>query len=355
MGTDRIMYEKSGGRRMSLYADLGRYFTADGSFDETAFCTILKASLTAAVLPDSKGEGTGEQGKWLSSYLSEVMDYLAEKGMSEAAFGLFKAAIDVAADSGIRDVAISALHLKGFLQGVPGQAAGKPERRHSPDEKKKKIYQAALKVFSEEGYHQATMEKIASFSGVAKGTLYTYFKSKEELLDQLLEEHYQIIVEGISAICSQQTDILQQTREMIEFWVGFIEQNPLLYRLIQSEAIFGRPGGKVMFYDYIVSHLPMFKERVVSLNRENRLKTTSFYTTFYGILGFIDGVAQKWFRCQMDYPLRDEIPVILEVLFNGFVGEQETRRPFIAFPDENQGTMGEGGNDEIPPSTPRRA
>lgn len=355
MGTDRIMYEKSGGRRMSLYAELGRYFTADGSFDEAAFRKILKASLAGPVQPGSLGEGSSERGKWLSSYLSEVMDYLAEKGMQEASFALFKAAIDEAADLGITDVAISALHLKGFLQGAPGRSAGKPERRHSPDEKRKKIYQAALKVFSEEGYHQATMEKIASFSGVAKGTLYTYFKSKEELLDQLLEEHYQIIVEGISAICAKQTDILLQARDMIEFWVGFIEQNPILYRLIQSEAIFGRPGGKVGFYDYIVSHLPMFKERVVSLNRESRLKTTSFYTTFYGILGFIDGVAQKWFRCQMDYPLRDEIPVILEVLFNGFVGEQETRRRFYALPEENQGTTGKGGNDEIPPSTPRRA
>lgn len=117
---------------------------------------------------------------------------------------------------------------------------------------------------------------------------------------------------------------------MIEFWVGFIEDNPELYRLIQSEAIFQRSSEKIMFYDYMISHLPMFKERIVALNREKKLKTTSFYTTFYGILGFIDGVAQKWFRCQREYPLKDEIPVILEVLFNGFVGEQVTRRHFFS-------------------------
>ena len=145
------------------------------------------------------------------------------------------------------------------------------------------------------------------------------------------EEYYQEIVKDHDT-CSQDTDILQQIRELSDC-LRFIETNPLVYRLIQSEAIFQRPGGKTMFYDYIVSHLPMLKERIVALNREHRLKTTSFYSTFYGALGFIDGVAQRWFRCQMDYPLTDEIPVILEVLLNGFVGEQSSKTRYFPPPE----------------------
>ncbi len=40
----------------------------------------------------------------------------------------------------------------------------------------------------------------------------------------------------------------------------------------------------------------MFKERILSLNKEKKVKTTNFYTVFYGIMGFMDGVAHKWFR-----------------------------------------------------------
>lgn len=224
--------------------------------------------------------------------------------------------------------------MKDLLQHMPPLSRAKMERKHSADEKKNTIYNAALQVFAEDGFHKSTMKKIADLSGVAKGTVYEYFKSKEELLEQLLKERTQEIVEKITAICSKDTDILQQVKELLEFWVLFIEENPLLYRLIQSEAIFQRTGSKAMFYDYIVSQLPMIKERIVALNREKKLKTTSFYTTFYGILGFIDGVAQKWFRCNMDYPLRDEIPVILEVLFYGFVGEKGTSRLFHAPSDD---------------------
>jgi hypothetical protein len=143
----------------------------------------------------------------------------------------------------------------------------------------------------------------------------------------------------VSRILSNEGDILLQIQEMIEFWVSFIQDNPVLYKLIQSEETDPRGERRTPFYDYIIEHLPMFKERILALNREKRVKTTNFYTVFYGIMGFIDGVAQKWFRRGMDYPLKDEIPVILEVLFNGFVGETKTNRSFISLLKKTMGSI----------------
>ncbi|HQP30509.1 MAG TPA: hypothetical protein PLB81_04215, partial [Deltaproteobacteria bacterium] len=93
------LIEKSGGRRISLYAELGRYFTADGGFDEKTFRKIIQDSLNDAggTLPTQ--EGRSAQGKWLSSYLSEIMDYLSEKGMPEAASHVCRAAVALAASS----------------------------------------------------------------------------------------------------------------------------------------------------------------------------------------------------------------------------------------------------------------
>jgi len=50
---------------------------------------------------------------------------------------------------------------------------------------KQKIIQASIKVFIEKGYHGATMDEIGAEIGVSKGTVYTYFKSKEELLQTI--------------------------------------------------------------------------------------------------------------------------------------------------------------------------
>ncbi len=47
---------------------------------------------------------------------------------------------------------------------------------------KNKIIKAAIKIFTEKGYHGSTMDEIAKEVGVSKATLYTYFKGKEDIL-----------------------------------------------------------------------------------------------------------------------------------------------------------------------------
>lgn len=50
------------------------------------------------------------------------------------------------------------------------------------------ILEAALHVFAEEGYHAASISKVSKYAGVSKGLMYNYFKSKEDLLHELLHE-----------------------------------------------------------------------------------------------------------------------------------------------------------------------
>lgn len=321
---------KSGGRRLPLYAEIGKYFSADGEFNESAFRAVMQEALENLRVQTEPDVFYEKAGQWLSSYLEEVLGYLEEKGIVNASFKLFQAAVDESAAMNINTVTLPVTKLQRLLS----QASAGSEKKHQPDKKKKKIFDAALKLFGERGFHEATMEKIAELAGVAKGTVYIFFKSKEDLIDQLLLEKSQEIVSKFSEIFSREDNIISQIQETIECYLDFIEKNHVLYRIIQSERIVRRTGNKALFYDYLISNLPMIKERIVSLNKKGEVKTTNFYTVWYGILGFIDGVVQKWFRCRMDYPLRDEAPVILEVLFNGFVGEQKSQKKFFIPPEE---------------------
>lgn len=62
------------------------------------------------------------------------------------------------------------------------------ERR--PDERPQELLDAALTVFAERGYRNATLDEVADAAGVTKGTIYHYFRTKEELLLRAIE-HYQ--------------------------------------------------------------------------------------------------------------------------------------------------------------------
>ena len=58
------------------------------------------------------------------------------------------------------------------------------------EERRKQIVDAALKVFSSKGFHQARMEDIALEADLSKGTLYWYFNSKEEIITSLLTNFF---------------------------------------------------------------------------------------------------------------------------------------------------------------------
>ena len=58
-----------------------------------------------------------------------------------------------------------------------------------PEERRKEILNAAIKVFSEKGYEKTSITDIAKSIDIAQGLGYRYFSSKEELFDAALEEY----------------------------------------------------------------------------------------------------------------------------------------------------------------------
>ena len=63
-----------------------------------------------------------------------------------------------------------------------------------------KIIKNALKIFAQKGFYKTTVEDIARSSGVAKGTVYLYFKDKQDLYVATIEGHFHIALEMLSAV-----------------------------------------------------------------------------------------------------------------------------------------------------------
>jgi AcrR family transcriptional regulator len=103
------------------------------------------------------------------------------------------------------------------------------------EERKAQIYQAALTCFSSKGYHRTTMDDIVAESGLSKGTLYWYFKSKKELFISLCEEIFGQMGRSLEAIAANEearaTDKLlacltlfsAELKEMVSFWGVLME------------------------------------------------------------------------------------------------------------------------------------
>ena len=62
---------------------------------------------------------------------------------------------------------------------------------------KRRIFNTAIKIFSEKGYDNASVEEITAVAGVAKGSLYYHFAKKEDIFDLLLEEGMNLLSNSI--------------------------------------------------------------------------------------------------------------------------------------------------------------
>jgi AcrR family transcriptional regulator len=78
---------------------------------------------------------------------------------------------------------------------------------------KTKIINATRKVFAEKGYHDATMDDVAKEIGVSKGALYSYFKSKEEILKEISLQNHQTLRDIVDTAC-QSHDLSQALEDI---------------------------------------------------------------------------------------------------------------------------------------------
>ncbi len=103
------------------------------------------------------------------------------------------------------------------------------------DFKKHKIIEAAIKVISEKGFFKSTVSTIAKSAKVADGTIYTYFKNKEDLLIQSFEYVLDIILSGITEELTKEKEPFQKIKIIITGHLKFMEQHPDLANFLQIQ------------------------------------------------------------------------------------------------------------------------
>lgn len=202
---------------------------------------------------------------------------------------------------------------------------------------RERVLEAALGVFSEKGFHVATMDEVAERAGVGKGTLYRYFANKETLFNELVRHRLEELEGKARAILDGQDDVLTMITKYVRAYFQFFDHNRHLYRLIVQERLDVGVQVQDLYLKQVKRRIPVLKKKVFDAGREGLLKPLDFETTFYGVMGFIHGIIQKWLAHDCRYSLAEELPSVLEVLFYGFVkGSGVT--PKVNSPGEENGS-----------------
>jgi len=104
-------------------------------------------------------------------------------------------------------------------------------RRRNPQATRNRLVRAALELFTTQGYHASTTPQIAAKAGVAEGTIYRHFESKEHLLNELFRAAVRLLLSFVheaptTASCSA------RLRGISEAWEQLAASDPALIKLV---------------------------------------------------------------------------------------------------------------------------
>ncbi len=109
-------------------------------------------------------------------------------------------------------------------------------RAKKSSDKRRLILDAAVKVFARQGFHACRVSDIADEAGVAYGLVYHYFASKDEVLDTLFLERWNVMLDTIREVDAQDIAVREKLGTIASFIVDSYRHDPDLMKVIIVEV-----------------------------------------------------------------------------------------------------------------------
>ena len=195
--------------------------------------------------------------------------------------------------------------------------AQKPIRNGSTG-KRESILRAATRVFAHNGYFNSKVADIARAAGVADGTVYLYFKSKEEILHSIFDQNMAEAIAADRRLIDKLSDPREKLRRIAALHLERLGADRDLAVVFQVEL---RGSTKFMeefsaagFAEYLGLLRAIFEEgqRAGVFRRELNAKVAA--KIFFGAL---DEMATNWIISKRSYKLEPMADVVMDVFLNG--------------------------------------
>jgi AcrR family transcriptional regulator len=149
-----------------------------------------------------------------------------------------------------------------------------------------KILEAADELFGEVGFDASTTREIAERAGVNKALIHYHFRSKDGLLESLLDRYYDQLSDTLRAsLESAEGDLPERFAALIDTYMEFLVENRNFSKIVQREASGGRHMAQIQ--DRMV---PLFQLAVGTINARfpasvgSSLAASHLLTSFYGMI-----------------------------------------------------------------------
>ena len=184
---------------------------------------------------------------------------------------------------------------------------------------RKDILDSAIMVLLDKGINQFTMDQVASIAGIAKGTLYLYFKGKDELLDAAVDYCYEPLGKEYEGIAVSETDPLSKLEQIVFKSMVFTEDNKKIFhevRTIMFNTLDKAIGDKKSWYWQTVNLISGVLDDAVRLDKIRSINTVKFATLFFEL---INTLMSHRILTDLNDSIEEDTRDIMELFLNGLL------------------------------------
>ncbi|WP_163101289.1 TetR/AcrR family transcriptional regulator [Peribacillus alkalitolerans] len=184
--------------------------------------------------------------------------------------------------------------------------------------KYKQIIDAAVVVIAEHGYHQAQVSKIAKQAGVADGTIYLYFKNKEDILISLFQDKMGYFVEKIEEEIKNVPSTSEKLYVLVEKHFSMLSEDPHLAIVTQLEIRQSNKELRLKINEVLKGYLKLVEQILIDGVEKNELRADLNYRLGRQmIFGTIDESVTTWVMNDQKYNLVNLAPEVHKLIVHG--------------------------------------
>jgi TetR/AcrR family fatty acid metabolism transcriptional regulator len=208
------------------------------------------------------------------------------------------------------------------IHSAPMPATSAARRRAAaqapPLPKRDAILRAAIDVFADRGYFNAQVADVARAAGIAAGTVYLYFRSKDDLLVSIFEKTMkERLAEGHAAVADI-ADPAERLRQFARLHLGMLGRDRNLAIVFQVElrqsVKFMERFSSTLLRDYLGQIRAAIEDGQKAGLFRTDLNATSVAKVFFGAL---DEMATNWILSRRRYHLESDADTVVDIFLNG--------------------------------------
>ena len=188
------------------------------------------------------------------------------------------------------------------------------------------ILDSAIKVIAEKGYHSCRTLDISGQAGVAYGSLYQYFKSKEDILLSIFQERWGFLIKQVEKVNKTITNPIDKLRAIVDYIFVSYEHNPELMKVLiidvpRAKQFYSKENWK-LYKSFFNGIEDIFKEgQVQGIFRSD----VSITIAAYAIYGAVDTTIRQYV-CNPEFnhkkiPVDEAINQIMMYFNNGILAQ----------------------------------